>query len=231
MKHTKPFRCGMLGCKRQAQGFTSANDRDRHMNSVHKRSSGRGATGAVGYDCVYDHCRANGKIFWRLDNFRNHLKKKHGKEGELDEFLKRYVGFQVYPPIHGFGICSVRPASWNQRAKSFDIQRLKLAHGVDFSLRCPLTFSPPILQGGIRMPASLQPPTTRNRQCHGHTIRAWRPHATHAHRKSWSRHDRGVPHAPSSQAVAIAPASPSVRLLFRFRRAGGSDFAGFARPT
>lgn len=98
MKHTKPFRCGMLGCKRQTQGFTSANDRDRHMNSVHKRSSGRGATGAVGYDCVYDHCRANGKIFWRLDNFRNHLKKKHGKEGELDEFLKRYVDFQV-PPI------------------------------------------------------------------------------------------------------------------------------------
>lgn len=185
MKHTKPFRCGMLGCKRQTQGFTSANDRDRHMNSVHKRSNGRGATGAVGYDCVYDHCRANGKIFWRLDNFRNHLKKKHGKEGELDEFLKRYVDFQVPPPppIHGFGICSVRPTSWNQRAKPFDIQRLRPAHGVDFSLRClsgaiypelhsppPLTFSPPTLQGGIRLPASLQPPTARNRQCHGHTV-------------------------------------------------------------
>lgn len=91
MKHTKPFRCVIQGCKRQAQGFTSANDRDRHMNSVHKRSNGRGAPGAVGYDCVYDHCRDNGKIFWRLDNFRNHLKKKHGTKEEQDEFLKRYV--------------------------------------------------------------------------------------------------------------------------------------------
>lgn len=105
MKHTKPFRCGILGCKRQAQGFTSANDRDRHMNSVHKRSSGRGAAGAVGYDCVYDHCRDNGKIFWRLDNFRNHLKKKHGmKELELDEFLKRYVWllFFFFLPLRSY---------------------------------------------------------------------------------------------------------------------------------
>lgn len=96
MKHTKPFRCCILNCKRQLQGFTSANDRDRHMNSVHKISSG-GTLGAVGYDCGYDHCRDNGKIFWRLDNFRNHLKKKHGTKEELDEFLKRYVGFFEYP--------------------------------------------------------------------------------------------------------------------------------------
>lgn len=116
MKHTKPFRCYIQGCKRQMQGFTSANDRDRHMNSVHKRNSGRGA---VGYDCVYDHCRGNGKIFWRLDNFRNHLKKKHGtREGELDDFLKRYVGFTSHF-LHFSTIWSIQDqkgvlTNWNQ---------------------------------------------------------------------------------------------------------------------
>ena len=90
MKHTKPFKCPVLGCKRAA-GFSSVNDMNRHMNSVHRRHiSGP----AVGYDCQYDHCRDNGKIFFRLDNFRNHLKKKHGPKGSqegLEEFLKRCV--------------------------------------------------------------------------------------------------------------------------------------------
>lgn len=125
MKHTKPFRCHIPGCKRQTQGFTSANDRDRHMNSVHKRNSGRGA---VGYDCVYDHCRGNGKIFWRLDNFRNHLKKKHGTRGaELDEFLKRYVHVQVLHVISPLGMNSDVQyrrgtlTNWNQHPFFFEL--------------------------------------------------------------------------------------------------------------
>lgn len=96
MKHTKPFKCQFPDCKRKGQGFTSMNDRDRHMNSVHKRHLSRPA---VGYDCCYDHCRDNGKIFWRLDNFRNHLKKKHDPKGSKDameDFLKRYVIYTFF---------------------------------------------------------------------------------------------------------------------------------------
>lgn len=101
MKHTKPFKCEVLGCKR-TQGFSSVNDRNRHMNSVHKMHvSGN----AVGYDCQYDNCRDNGKIFFRLDNFRNHLKKKHGPTkatgGELEDFLKRCV-FSVFSVFFSF---------------------------------------------------------------------------------------------------------------------------------
>lgn len=78
------------------------------MNSVHKRHLSRAA---VGYDCIYDHCRGNGKIFWRLDNFRNHLKKKHDPKGSkevLEEFLKRYVAsFSFSNPC--FSVLEWRP--------------------------------------------------------------------------------------------------------------------------
>jgi hypothetical protein len=68
-------------------GFTSPNDLKRHENSVHKGTKGP----AVGFNCRYDHCRDRNKIYFRLDNFRNHLKKLHSTKDELDMvgFLKQ----------------------------------------------------------------------------------------------------------------------------------------------
>lgn len=68
-------------------GFTSPNDLKRHENSVHKGTKGP----AVGYNCIYDHCRDRNKIYFRLDNFRNHLKKLHSTRDArcMSAFLKQ----------------------------------------------------------------------------------------------------------------------------------------------
>ncbi|TGZ77937.1 hypothetical protein EX30DRAFT_366347 [Ascodesmis nigricans] len=84
-RHTKPYKCPLRSCQRSTTGFTSKNDLSRHLNSVHKGQA------AVGYNCKYGNCRDKKKIYYRLDNFRNHLKKLHGSAngGTEAEFIKR----------------------------------------------------------------------------------------------------------------------------------------------
>lgn len=84
-RHTKPYKCPLISCQRSTVGFTSKNDLSRHMNSVHKGHA------AVGYNCKYGNCKDKKKIYYRLDNFRNHLKKLHSPRNGAPEaeFLKR----------------------------------------------------------------------------------------------------------------------------------------------
>lgn len=70
------------------------NDRNYHMNSVHRTHV---SDSVVVYDCQYDNCRDNGKIYHSLDVFRIHLQKRHVPTeaigGEMEDMLKRCVFF------------------------------------------------------------------------------------------------------------------------------------------
>ncbi|KAI9694344.1 MAG: hypothetical protein M1820_008992 [Bogoriella megaspora] len=73
-KHEKPHKCDVPGCPRK-EGFTSANDLDRHKKSKHNVKPKHGSDRS--YKCAADQCRKKMKIWPRLDNFRQHVVKIH----------------------------------------------------------------------------------------------------------------------------------------------------------
>lgn len=85
LKHDKPFMCNLSGCKRVGLGFTTTNDLDRHRKSVH----GIGLTDKS-YQCAAPNCRNKGKIWPRLDNFKQHIERMH-KDEEHADLIKRSV--------------------------------------------------------------------------------------------------------------------------------------------
>ncbi|KAI9824168.1 MAG: hypothetical protein M1826_007426 [Phylliscum demangeonii] len=87
--HKKAHRCGMVGCQALA-GFRTANDLIRHRKSRHQIHGPGGAY----YRCAAAQCRDSSKQWPRLDNFRNHVRKRHPDEN-LEETIassKRYEG-------------------------------------------------------------------------------------------------------------------------------------------
>ncbi|KAF2442202.1 hypothetical protein P171DRAFT_433748 [Karstenula rhodostoma CBS 690.94] len=85
LKHDKPHTCDMQGCRRAAhgKGFTTINDLQRHKKSVHRIGVERDS-----YQCASEHCRNRGKIWPRLDNFKQHINRMHKEEDETDLIRK-----------------------------------------------------------------------------------------------------------------------------------------------
>ncbi len=116
-RHTKPYKCPLPECERNEKGFTSKNDLSRHMNSVHKGLRGNGS--ATGYNCLYGSCREKKKIYYRLDNFRNHLKKLHAPQEGLEEFIRRCVCARVFRMF----FCLMIPISLFSSSCSLEIRK------------------------------------------------------------------------------------------------------------
>ena len=76
-RHEKPHKCDFPGCQRK-EGFTSANDLDRHKKSKHNLTPTHGSDRS--YKCASEQCKKKFKIWPRLDNFRQHVIKIHGEE-------------------------------------------------------------------------------------------------------------------------------------------------------
>lgn len=69
-------------------GFATKNDLDRHLKSVHKVA----IRDEPVYRCNLDHCKDKPKDWPRPDNFRQHLRRKHGLDKvDLRSFTYRYV--------------------------------------------------------------------------------------------------------------------------------------------
>jgi len=88
LKHDKPHTCDVMGCRRAAtgKGFTTINDLQRHKKSVHRIGVDKDS-----YQCASENCRNKGKIWPRLDNFKQHINRMHKGEDEAD-LISRYVG-------------------------------------------------------------------------------------------------------------------------------------------
>ncbi|KAI9712930.1 MAG: hypothetical protein M1828_001526 [Chrysothrix sp. TS-e1954] len=82
-KHLKLYSCTMPGCRRKT-GFTTNNDLERHVKSVHNHFE----PGAKVYHCVSESCAGKRKWWPRQDNFKQHLERMH-KDENHDELLKR----------------------------------------------------------------------------------------------------------------------------------------------
>ena len=81
LRHDKPHICDVHGCNRAiiGKGFTTKNDLDRHKKSVHRVNMEKGS-----YQCASKNCRNRGKIWPRLDNFKQHINRMHQGEDILD---------------------------------------------------------------------------------------------------------------------------------------------------
>lgn len=85
-QHDRVFKCSHSDCNRSHKGFSTSNDLDRHLKSVHNERNRK----SVDYKCFARGCMKPEKIWPRLDNFRQHLKSMHGNE-PADTLLKLYV--------------------------------------------------------------------------------------------------------------------------------------------
>lgn len=75
--HRKDNKCEEEGC---GKGFGTLNDLERHRKTVHSKDPRCGPTER--YKCFGKTCRQSDKLWPRLDNFRAHLRRKHGNEDE-----------------------------------------------------------------------------------------------------------------------------------------------------
>ncbi|KAI9825947.1 MAG: hypothetical protein M1826_006838 [Phylliscum demangeonii] len=79
--HDKPFRCGMVECHALA-GFRTTTDLIRHRKSIHQIHG----PGEAYYLCAAAQCQNRSKSWPRLDNFRNHVRRRHPDEN-LEEII------------------------------------------------------------------------------------------------------------------------------------------------
>lgn len=86
-RHEKPYKCEEPGCSRR-EGFSTTNDLDRHKKSVHNIAPKHGHDRS--FHCPVEHCPKKDKIWPRLDNFRQHLKRMHKTE-DTEELLTKSV--------------------------------------------------------------------------------------------------------------------------------------------
>jgi hypothetical protein len=79
------FKCDVVGCRRTA-GFVTQNDLSRHKRSIHNLYDNT----TLSWRCASVQCRSKEKIWRRLDNFKQHLRRMHPLE-DVDHLLQRYV--------------------------------------------------------------------------------------------------------------------------------------------
>jgi hypothetical protein len=82
LKHSKPFKCNVPGCKR-IEGFTTSNDLERHQKSIHRKDIDKKS-----YQCAVENCRNKEKIWPRLDNFKQHVERMH-KDEDVHDLVTR----------------------------------------------------------------------------------------------------------------------------------------------
>ncbi|KAF2806834.1 uncharacterized protein BDZ99DRAFT_523400 [Mytilinidion resinicola] len=85
LKHVKPYKCDIRNCRRGTRGFTTINDLNRHKKSVHNITVG---AATKSYQCASEHCRNRGKIWPRLDNFKQHIHRMH-KDENVEDLIRR----------------------------------------------------------------------------------------------------------------------------------------------
>ncbi|KAI5926989.1 hypothetical protein F4810DRAFT_699268 [Camillea tinctor] len=79
-RHTKPHKCPIEDCARHKEGFSTTNDLDRHIRSVHPSEKASGNR----YQCNIGMCKSKSKVWPRADNFKAHLKRVHREEPSDD---------------------------------------------------------------------------------------------------------------------------------------------------
>lgn len=90
LRHTKPFTCPNPTCTR-TEGFSTANDLDRHIKSKHPNDLPREAQSKT-YHCLVAGCKSQEKVWPRLDNFRSHLKRMHRlHDDDMEHYVNRSV--------------------------------------------------------------------------------------------------------------------------------------------
>ncbi|KIX01772.1 uncharacterized protein Z518_09499 [Rhinocladiella mackenziei CBS 650.93] len=77
-RHQREHRCTFPACPRQAKGFATSNDLDRHLKSVHDVNN----RNTKYFRCFAEGCPRSAKKWPRLDNFKQHLQKMHQKEDQ-----------------------------------------------------------------------------------------------------------------------------------------------------
>ncbi|CCC08890.1 hypothetical protein SMACR_07526 [Sordaria macrospora] len=93
-KHTKPHHCTQPGCSR-GQGFSTKNDLQRHIASVHKMHT-------LVYHCRHGNCpnKSKKEKDWpRADNFRQHLRRVHQINLKAEDDLKLYEVHLPQEPV------------------------------------------------------------------------------------------------------------------------------------
>lgn len=83
LTHEKPHKCNIPGCTR-TEGFGTTNDLNRHKASVHKII----LSVSRKFKCAAPGCKAPGKLWLRLDNFKQHLERMH-KGVDVDDMLEK----------------------------------------------------------------------------------------------------------------------------------------------
>lgn len=87
-RHEKPHKCKYPSCEYSS---ATANDLERHTSSKHMTSLHDGRPAKM-HSCSLEPCKSQARSFPRLDNFRNHLRKKHNlDEDEVKRFVQRSV--------------------------------------------------------------------------------------------------------------------------------------------
>ena len=78
LKHEKSHKCDLPNCARGDRGFGTVNDLERHKKSKHGIKPRHGATKS--YRCASKRCKMSYKLWPRLDNFKQHVKRVHKDE-------------------------------------------------------------------------------------------------------------------------------------------------------
>ncbi|WEW58484.1 hypothetical protein PRK78_003952 [Emydomyces testavorans] len=84
-RHQRRYKCDVPGCK-WTKGFATAIDLERHKVSVHGIIPKHGTYRV--YKCFVPGCSSLDKEWSRLDNFRQHVRKKH-KNYNVDQVIQR----------------------------------------------------------------------------------------------------------------------------------------------
>ena len=78
LRHEKSHKCDLPNCPRGKLGFGTINDLERHKKSKHGIRPRHGATKS--YRCASRRCKMSSKLWPRLDNFKQHVKRVHKSE-------------------------------------------------------------------------------------------------------------------------------------------------------
>jgi hypothetical protein len=81
-RHERPWKCPDPDCKKHMCGFSTRNDLDRHLKSVHKMVTPN--TKTTMYRCPFGQCKDIQKDWPRKDNFIQHLKRVHHLSEPID---------------------------------------------------------------------------------------------------------------------------------------------------
>ncbi|CAO2652118.1 Nn.00g004010.m01.CDS01 [Neocucurbitaria sp. VM-36] len=84
LKHTKLFKCDVVGCRRADLGFSTADDLERHVQNVHRT----GGITWTHYQCMVEDCTNRNKVWPQLSTFKKHIMEMHPQEDQ-DDLIQR----------------------------------------------------------------------------------------------------------------------------------------------